>query len=73
MTIKFSTIDDMWINLKNTLLNSMKNLYHPNYQDQSLHIHGSPLTSEDPFTVKIRPEIKHGKPTIKKTVIDTES
>jgi hypothetical protein len=50
-----------------------KNLYHPNYQDQNLHIHGSPLKSEDLLTGKIRPGIKHEKPTIKKTVIDTEN
>ena len=43
MTTKFSTIDDMWINFKNTLLEmAWKNSYHPHYQDQNLHIHGSP-------------------------------
>jgi hypothetical protein len=38
-----------------------KNLYHPNYQDQNLHIHGSPLKSEDLLTGKIRLGIKARK------------
>ena len=38
-----------------------KNLYHPNYQDQNLHIHGSPLKSEDLLTGKIRLGMKARK------------